>query len=127
MHLVVFDVSCLLLYCLGLMSPTLAPTVVPALAPLAPASAPMQNDLLESGFDALGSLPSPTPPVPAAVTAVPIVPAAAAPEQGTTTAPAPTAPSGGFDASSKWIVIYCRSIYFPFFLNFCNLVHVHAL
>ncbi|XP_055358906.1 clathrin coat assembly protein AP180 isoform X12 [Betta splendens] len=70
----------------GLMSPTLAPTVVPALAPLAPASAPVQNDLLESGFDSLGPLPSPTPPVPAA-------------EPAATTAPAPTAPSGGFDAS----------------------------
>ncbi|XP_077431371.1 clathrin coat assembly protein AP180 isoform X12 [Vanacampus margaritifer] len=64
-----------------LMSPTLAPTVAPALAPaLAPAPAPVQNDLLESGFEALGSLPSPTPLVPA----VPMVPATA---------------SGGFDAS----------------------------
>ncbi|XP_029360574.1 clathrin coat assembly protein AP180 [Echeneis naucrates] len=64
----------------GLMSPTLAPTAAPALAPLAPAPAPApaQNDLLESDFDALGSLASPTPPVPA------------------TTTPAP---SGGFDAS----------------------------
>uniref|UniRef100_A0A4W6E2Y6 Clathrin coat assembly protein AP180 n=1 Tax=Lates calcarifer TaxID=8187 RepID=A0A4W6E2Y6_LATCA len=84
----------------GLMSPTLAPTAAPALAPLAPAlaSAPVQNDLLESGFDALGSLPSPTPPVPAVVAAVPITPApaaAAAPEATTTT----SAPSGGFDAS----------------------------
>ncbi|XP_034554614.1 clathrin coat assembly protein AP180 [Notolabrus celidotus] len=67
----------------GLMSPTLAPTAAPALAP-AFALAPVQNDLLESGFDALGSLPSPTPPVPAA-----------APEPATTT----PAPSGGFDAS----------------------------
>ncbi|XP_023266236.1 clathrin coat assembly protein AP180-like isoform X7 [Seriola lalandi dorsalis] len=81
----------------GLMSLTLAPTAAPALAPLAPApaSAPVQNDLLESGFDALGSLPSPTPPVPAAVAAVPIVPALAAPEPVTAT----PAPSGGFDAS----------------------------
>ncbi|GLD48744.1 clathrin coat assembly protein AP180 isoform X1 [Lates japonicus] len=81
----------------GLMSPTLAPTATPALAPLAPApaSAPVQNDLLESGFDALGSLPSPTPPVPAVVAAVPITPAPAAPEAATTT----LAPSGGFDAS----------------------------
>ncbi|XP_040900603.1 clathrin coat assembly protein AP180 [Toxotes jaculatrix] len=73
----------------GLMSPTLAPTAATALAALAPApaSAPVQNDLLESGFDALGSLPSPTPPVPAAVAAVP--------EPATTT----PAPSGGFDAS----------------------------
>ncbi|XP_055358897.1 clathrin coat assembly protein AP180 isoform X3 [Betta splendens] len=75
----------------GLMSPTLAPTVVPALAPLAPASAPVQNDLLESGFDSLGPLPSPTPPVPAA-------------EPAATTAPAPTAPSGGFDASSDLLM-----------------------
>nr|XP_019946546.1 PREDICTED: clathrin coat assembly protein AP180 isoform X3 [Paralichthys olivaceus] len=82
----------------GLMSPTLAPTAAPPLAPLAPlapltplaplAPAPAQNDLLESGFDTLGSLVSPTPPVPAA--------AAAAPESATTT----SAPSGGFDASS---------------------------
>nr|XP_019946552.1 PREDICTED: clathrin coat assembly protein AP180 isoform X8 [Paralichthys olivaceus] len=81
----------------GLMSPTLAPTAAPPLAPLAPlapltplaplAPAPAQNDLLESGFDTLGSLVSPTPPVPAA--------AAAAPESATTT----SAPSGGFDAS----------------------------
>uniref|UniRef100_UPI003AABD59B clathrin coat assembly protein AP180-like isoform X2 n=1 Tax=Centroberyx gerrardi TaxID=166262 RepID=UPI003AABD59B len=81
----------------GLMSPSLTPAAVPplapALAPLAPAAA--QNDLLESGFDALGSLPSPTPPVPAAVSAVPILPAAAAAEPATTT----PAPSGGFDAS----------------------------
>ncbi|XP_035528320.1 clathrin coat assembly protein AP180 [Morone saxatilis] len=76
----------------GLMSPTLAPTAVPALAP-AFAPAPVQNDLLESGFDALGSLTSPTPPVPAAVAVVPIVPAV--PEPATTT----PAPSGGFDAS----------------------------
>ncbi|XP_041650397.1 clathrin coat assembly protein AP180 isoform X10 [Cheilinus undulatus] len=69
----------------GLMSPTLAPTAAPALAP-ALAPAPVQNDLLESGFDALGSLPSPTPPVPAT---------AAAPEPAATTA----APSGSFDAS----------------------------
>ncbi|KAM7420256.1 hypothetical protein PAMA_014792 [Pampus argenteus] len=82
----------------GLMSPTLAPTSAPALAPaLTPALAPtlMQNDLLESGFDALGSLPSPTHPVPAAVSAVPIVPSAAAVEPATST----PAPSGGFDAS----------------------------
>ncbi|KAI9520846.1 hypothetical protein NQZ68_013251 [Dissostichus eleginoides] len=72
----------------GLMSLTLAPTAAPALAPAlapAPAPAPVQNDLLESGFDALGSLTSPTPPAPAAV---PIVAA--------TTTPVP---SGGFDAS----------------------------
>ncbi|XP_077431362.1 clathrin coat assembly protein AP180 isoform X3 [Vanacampus margaritifer] len=69
-----------------LMSPTLAPTVAPALAPaLAPAPAPVQNDLLESGFEALGSLPSPTPLVPA----VPMVPATA---------------SGGFDASSDLLM-----------------------
>ncbi|XP_070821785.1 clathrin coat assembly protein AP180-like isoform X3 [Chaetodon trifascialis] len=76
----------------GLMSPTLAPTAAPALAP-ALAPAPVQGDLLESGFDALGSLTSPTPSVPAAVAAVPIVPAV--PEPATTT----PAPSGGFDAS----------------------------
>ncbi|XP_019124739.1 clathrin coat assembly protein AP180 isoform X2 [Larimichthys crocea] len=71
----------------GLMSPTLAPTAAPALAPaLAPAPALIQGDLLESGFDALGSLTAPTPPVPV----VPAVPEPA------TTAPAP---SGGFDAS----------------------------
>ncbi|XP_047455456.1 clathrin coat assembly protein AP180 isoform X9 [Mugil cephalus] len=75
----------------GLMSPTLTPAVAPALAPaLAPAS--LQNDLLESGLDALASLPSPTPPVPAAVAAAPLVPATA-PESTT------LAPSGGFDAS----------------------------
>ncbi|XP_044062960.1 clathrin coat assembly protein AP180 isoform X12 [Siniperca chuatsi] len=80
----------------GLMSPTLVPTAAPALAPaLAPplVSAPVQNDLLESGFDVLGSLTSPTPPVPAAATALPIV--LAVPEPATTT----PAPSGGFDAS----------------------------
>nr|XP_046254324.1 clathrin coat assembly protein AP180 isoform X10 [Scatophagus argus] len=77
----------------GLMSPTLAPTAAPSLAPaLALASAPVQNDLLESGFDTLGSLPSPSPPVHAAVATVPIVPASA--ETATT-----SAPSGGFDAS----------------------------
>ncbi|XP_028326085.1 clathrin coat assembly protein AP180 isoform X14 [Gouania willdenowi] len=60
----------------GLMSPTLTPTTAPALAPV-------QNDLLESGFDALGSLPSPTPPVPAAADA----------------ASSAAASSGSFDAS----------------------------
>ncbi|XP_030012962.1 clathrin coat assembly protein AP180 isoform X4 [Sphaeramia orbicularis] len=74
----------------GLMSPTLAPTVAPV---------PAQNDLLESGFDALGSLPSPTPPVPAAVSAVPIVPATATAEPAAATTTAAAAPSGGFDAS----------------------------
>lgn len=77
------------------MSPTLAPTAVPPLAPApAPAPASAQNDLLESGFDALGSLPSPTPPVPLAA---PLVQATTAAEPATTT----TVPSGGFDASSK--------------------------
>ncbi|XP_031178631.1 clathrin coat assembly protein AP180 isoform X12 [Sander lucioperca] len=71
----------------GLMSPTLAPTAAPALVP---AFAPVQNNLLESGFDALGSLTSPAPPVPAAVPIVPSIP-----EPATTT----PAPSGGFDAS----------------------------
>ncbi|XP_039868815.1 clathrin coat assembly protein AP180 isoform X7 [Simochromis diagramma] len=75
----------------GLMSPTLTPAAAPALAP-----ALVQNDLLETGFDALGALPSPAPPVPAVVAAVPIVPApAAAAEPPFTT----SAPSGGFDAS----------------------------
>ncbi|XP_014189720.1 clathrin coat assembly protein AP180 isoform X6 [Haplochromis burtoni] len=75
----------------GLMSPTLTPAAAPALAP-----ALVQNDLLETGFDALGALPSPAPPVPAVVAAVPIVPApAAAVEPPSTT----SAPSGGFDAS----------------------------
>ncbi|XP_053736519.1 clathrin coat assembly protein AP180 isoform X9 [Synchiropus splendidus] len=75
----------------GLMSPTLAPTAATALAP-----AQVQNDLLESGFDTLGSLPSPTPPVPAAVPVVPLAPVtAAAPEPAAVAA----APSGGFDAS----------------------------
>ena len=96
----------------GLMSPTLAPTaapalalapgLAPALAPAlapSPASAPVQSNLLETGFDALGSLPSPTPPVSAAVAAVPIVPALTA-EPATTT----LAPSGGFDASSKRVL-----------------------
>ncbi|XP_016893536.1 LOW QUALITY PROTEIN: clathrin coat assembly protein AP180 [Cynoglossus semilaevis] len=64
----------------GLMSPTLAPTAAQALAPLA------SSDLLASSFDGLSSLPSPTPPVPAAVPAA---------EPATTT----PAPSGGFDAS----------------------------
>ncbi|XP_029307487.1 clathrin coat assembly protein AP180 isoform X12 [Cottoperca gobio] len=70
----------------GLMSPTLAPTAAPALAPTlapTPASALVHNDLLESGFDALGSLTSPTPPVPAVQDPATITPA----------------PSGGFDAS----------------------------
>ncbi|XP_078108070.1 clathrin coat assembly protein AP180 [Sander vitreus] len=71
----------------GLMSPTLAPTAAPALVP---AFAPVQNNLLESGFDALGSLTSPAPPVPAAVPIVPSIP-----EPATTT----PVPSGGFDAS----------------------------
>lgn len=66
------------------MSPTLAPTAAQALAPLA------SSDLLASSFDGLSSLPSPTPPVPAAV---------AAAEPATTT----PAPSGGFDASSKLV------------------------
>ncbi|XP_006794888.1 clathrin coat assembly protein AP180 isoform X7 [Neolamprologus brichardi] len=75
----------------GLMSPTLTPAAAPALAP-----ALVQNDLLETGFDALGALPSPAPPVPAVVAAVPIVPApATAAEPPSTT----SAPSGGFDAS----------------------------
>ncbi|XP_026039512.1 clathrin coat assembly protein AP180 isoform X6 [Astatotilapia calliptera] len=75
----------------GLMSPTLTPAAAPALAP-----ALVQNDLLETGFDALGALPSPAPPVPAVVAVVPIVPApAAAVEPPSTT----SAPSGGFDAS----------------------------
>ncbi|XP_020565532.1 clathrin coat assembly protein AP180 isoform X10 [Oryzias latipes] len=75
----------------GLISPTLAPTAAPTLAPT---SAPIQNNLLESGFEALGSLPSPTPPVPAAGPAVPMVPAPAAQPASST-----TAPSGGFNAS----------------------------
>ncbi|XP_032413474.1 clathrin coat assembly protein AP180 isoform X4 [Xiphophorus hellerii] len=70
----------------GLISPTLAPTVAPA---------PVQNDLLETGFDSLASLPSPTPPVPAAASVVPIAPTAAASEPASAT----PAPSGGFDAS----------------------------
>ncbi|XP_031178623.1 clathrin coat assembly protein AP180 isoform X3 [Sander lucioperca] len=76
----------------GLMSPTLAPTAAPALVP---AFAPVQNNLLESGFDALGSLTSPAPPVPAAVPIVPSIP-----EPATTT----PAPSGGFDASSDLLM-----------------------
>ncbi|XP_032373901.1 clathrin coat assembly protein AP180 isoform X3 [Etheostoma spectabile] len=82
----------------GLMSPTLAPTAAPALAPApapAPAFAPVQNNLLESGFDALGSLSSPAPPAPASI---PIVPSG--PEPATTT----PAPSGGFDASSDLLM-----------------------
>ncbi|XP_077576398.1 clathrin coat assembly protein AP180 isoform X16 [Stigmatopora nigra] len=67
-----------------LLGDIMAPTLAPALAP-----APMQNDLLESGFEALGSLPSPTPPVPA----VPMLPAT------TQAAKTTTAPSGSFDAS----------------------------
>ncbi|XP_038833313.1 clathrin coat assembly protein AP180 [Salvelinus namaycush] len=75
----------------GLMSPSLtpmaalaplAPTLAPALAPtLAPVSA--QSDLLEGGFDTLGSLPPLIPATPAAANTV----------------PAAAAPSGGFDAS----------------------------
>lgn len=92
----------------GLMSPTLAPTAAaaPALAPAmalapAPVPVPVQNDLLESGFDNLGSLPSPAAPVPAAAAAAPIVPAA------TDSVPAAQAPPGGFNASSKKISISC--------------------
>uniref|UniRef100_A0A8C8F182 Clathrin coat assembly protein AP180 n=1 Tax=Oncorhynchus tshawytscha TaxID=74940 RepID=A0A8C8F182_ONCTS len=60
----------------------LAPALAPALAPtLAPVSA--QNDLLECGFDTLGSLPPLMPATPAAADTV----------------PAAAAPSGGFDAS----------------------------
>ncbi|XP_027874271.1 clathrin coat assembly protein AP180 isoform X8 [Xiphophorus couchianus] len=70
----------------GLISPTLAPTAAPAL---------VQNDLLETAFDSLASLPSPTPPVPAAASVVPIAPTAAASEPASAT----PAPSGGFDAS----------------------------
>ncbi len=105
--------SCLLCP-LGLMSPTLAPTAAPALAPAlapAPASAAGQNNLLESSFDALGSLASPTPPVPAAVAAIPK--ASAAPEPATTT----PAPSGGFDASSKWMLL---KLSFPSFFHLSN-------
>ncbi|XP_014872924.1 clathrin coat assembly protein AP180 isoform X5 [Poecilia latipinna] len=72
----------------GLISPTLAPTAAPALAP-ALAPAPVQNDFLETGFDSLASLPTPTPPVPAAASE----PASAMP-----------APSGGFDASSDLLM-----------------------
>lgn len=89
----------------GLMSPTLAPTAAPALAP-ALAPAPVQGDLLESGFDALGSLSAPAPPVPAAVAAAPIVPATLEPVSTT------PAPSGGFDASSKWMVICWKRFIF---------------
>lgn len=71
----------------GLMSLTLAPTAAPSLTP-----APAQNDLLETGFDTLGTLPSPTAPLPALA-------AAAEPASGT------PAPSGGFDASSEWIAL----------------------
>lgn len=82
------------------MSPTLAPTA--AAAPtLAPAMAPAQNDLLESGFDNVGSLPSPAAPVPAAAAAAPMVLAASDPVQ---TAQAPPA---GFNASSKKISLSC--------------------
>ncbi|XP_014872930.1 clathrin coat assembly protein AP180 isoform X6 [Poecilia latipinna] len=78
----------------GLISPTLAPTAAPALAP-ALAPAPVQNDFLETGFDSLASLPTPTPPVPAAASVVPIAPTAVVSEP----ASAMPAPSGGFDAS----------------------------
>nr|XP_057908965.1 clathrin coat assembly protein AP180 isoform X2 [Doryrhamphus excisus] len=73
-----------------LMSPTLAPTAAPTLAPV-------QNDLLESGFEAMGTLPSPTPPVPAVQM---VSSAAAVPEPASTT----PAPSGGFDASSDLLM-----------------------
>lgn len=78
------------------MSPTLAPT--------AAAPALVQNDLLESGFDGVGSLPSPAAPVPAAVAAAaaaaaPILPAVSDP------VPAAQAPPGGFNASSKAILL----------------------
>uniref|UniRef100_A0A674NCC0 Clathrin coat assembly protein AP180 n=1 Tax=Takifugu rubripes TaxID=31033 RepID=A0A674NCC0_TAKRU len=84
----------------GLMSPTLAPTAAaPALAPaMALAPAPVQNDLLESGFDNLGSLPFPAAPVPAAVAAAPLVPAATDP------LPSAQAPPGGFNASSDLLM-----------------------
>lgn len=78
------------------MSPTLAPT--------AAAPALVQNDLLESGFDGVGSLPSPAAPVPAAVAAAaaaaPILPAVSDP------VPAAQAPPGGFNASSKAILLF---------------------
>lgn len=77
----------------GLMSLTLAPTAAPSLTP-----APVQNDLLETGFDTLGTLPSPTAPLLASAAAVA---AAAAPEPASGT----PAPSGGFDASSEWIAL----------------------
>lgn len=70
----------------GLMSPTLAPTAAPS------------HDLLETGFDTLGTLPSPTAPLLASAAAVA---AAAAPEPASGT----PAPSGGFDASSEWIAL----------------------
>uniref|UniRef100_A0A1A8NG36 Clathrin coat assembly protein AP180 n=1 Tax=Nothobranchius pienaari TaxID=704102 RepID=A0A1A8NG36_9TELE len=78
----------------GLISPTLAPTAAPALAPaLTPAlaPAPVQNNLLETGFDSLGSLSSPTPPVPAARTSAELVSST-------------PVPSGGFDASSDLLM-----------------------
>ncbi|XP_014872906.1 clathrin coat assembly protein AP180 isoform X3 [Poecilia latipinna] len=83
----------------GLISPTLAPTAAPALAP-ALAPAPVQNDFLETGFDSLASLPTPTPPVPAAASVVPIAPTAVVSEP----ASAMPAPSGGFDASSDLLM-----------------------
>ena len=103
----------------GLISPSLAPTaapaltLAPALAPaMAPALAPLQNDLLESGFEALGSLPSPTPPMPASVPVVPIMVPAATMEP--TMAPAP---SGGFDASSKWRINEREILFFFICIN----------
>lgn len=85
------------------MSPTLAPTAAPSLTP-----APVQNDLLETGFDTMGTLPSPTAPLPAST--------AAAPESAGGT----PAPSGGFDASSKSIVLHFFSLcHLLFFLFLC--------
>ncbi|XP_013875928.1 clathrin coat assembly protein AP180 isoform X8 [Austrofundulus limnaeus] len=69
----------------GLISPTLAPA--------APTLAPVQNNLLGTGFDVLGSLSSSTPPVSV------VVPGAPASAPGTEPASSTPAPSGGFDAS----------------------------
>lgn len=74
----VLDLTSYLLTSAGLISPV-APTVTPTPAPV-PSSAPA--DLLESAFDAFGSVP------------VSATPAA-------DSAPATAAPSGGFDASGE--------------------------
>ncbi len=78
-HGFVVDLASYLLMSAGLISPV-APTVTPTLAPV-PSSAPA--NLLESAFDAFGSVP--VSATPAAADSAPVI----------------AAPSGGFDASGE--------------------------